>query len=133
MRSPLKLPPVELLEATHAFPGLYTFKVIGSNDGDFATEVQKTSVAALKSTALPRFTSRQSDGGRHVAVTIAAQPAFLRIPGHSLLRCCDTAAAICSARLRLYHDVRVGLVHAARLLNLIEHEVRKGFASAAST
>lgn len=65
-----KPPPIELLEATHVFPGAYTLKVIGLAEEWFAERV----VAAVREEMMldhdPVFKLRKTSGGKHVAVTL---------------------------------------------------------------
>ena len=63
-------PPQELLEKMHTFPGRFVFKAIGTADDDFAMRV----VAVVRSTLEQEFdapySTRETTGRRHVAVTI---------------------------------------------------------------
>ena len=63
-------PAIELLESTHTFPGPYVFKVIGRAEDGF---VGRT-VAAVRHTLAgevdPPYRTRESVGGRHIAVTL---------------------------------------------------------------
>ncbi|MDX1965656.1 MAG: DUF493 domain-containing protein [Planctomycetaceae bacterium] len=65
-----ELPPVELLEATHQFPGQFVFKAIGRGDERFVAEI----VAAIRSELDHEFDSpyelTHSSKGKHVSVTI---------------------------------------------------------------
>lgn len=63
------LPPKELLEATHEFPGPYTFKVIGNANEKFVQDVVTAVRTGLSLEYDPPFQSRQSSGGRHIALT----------------------------------------------------------------
>jgi putative lipoic acid-binding regulatory protein len=65
-----ELPAIELLESTHTFPGVYTFKVIGRTEGAFAARVVAAVREALGHDVDPPFRLRQTAGGRHVAVTL---------------------------------------------------------------
>ncbi len=65
-----KLPPLELLKSTHAFPGPYIFKVIGSNEETFVARVVAAIREELAYTSDPPYEARESSGGRHVALTI---------------------------------------------------------------
>ncbi len=67
-----QLPPIELLEATHTFPCPYTFKVIGEKADDFEGRVRAAVAAALKPGTPATFTTRETDGGRHISVTVVA-------------------------------------------------------------
>ena len=65
-----KPPPIELLAATHVFPGNYVLKVIGSAEEWFAERV----VAAVREEMMldkdPVFKLRKTAGGKHVAVSL---------------------------------------------------------------
>lgn len=86
-----RLPPLELLEETHRFPGQYTFKVIGRAGDDFPERVSRAVEGAL---SRPQTASRSrfSEHRRHVSVTVeinvrSAQEihdvylALLKLPG----------------------------------------------------
>ena len=64
------LPPRELLDEMHSFPGRFVFKAIGKADDDFASRI----VAVVRVTLEQDFDApheiRTTTGGRHVAVTI---------------------------------------------------------------
>ena len=64
------LPPRELLDEMHSFPGRFTFKAIGLSTDDFALRV----VAAVRMTLNQDFDApyelRETTGRRHVAVTV---------------------------------------------------------------
>jgi putative lipoic acid-binding regulatory protein len=64
------MPAIELLESTHAFPGVYVFKVIGRSEGAFAERVVAAARDALGLAVDPPFRVRSAAGGRHVAVTL---------------------------------------------------------------
>ena len=61
---------IELLEATHRFPGKFIFKAIGRTDTNFAARVVAAVRDELADNADPPFRLRHSAGGRHVAVTV---------------------------------------------------------------
>ena len=65
-----RLPPIELLEATHSFPGLYVFKIIGTPEEHLVARV----VAAVRDELLlaidPPYSLRKTDSGSHVAITL---------------------------------------------------------------
>lgn len=63
------LPPKELLEATHDFPCAYTFKVIGSSNDVFVQDVVAAVRRGLSLEFDPPFQSRETAGGRHIALT----------------------------------------------------------------
>jgi putative lipoic acid-binding regulatory protein len=64
------LPPKDLLQEMHSFPGRFTFKAIGLSDDDFALRV----IAIVRSTLRQDFDApyelRETTGRRHVAVTV---------------------------------------------------------------
>lgn len=64
------LPPVDLLEATHVFPGRFTFKAIGKNQGEFTERVVATIRVILQHEFDSPFSVQMTSGGRHVSVTI---------------------------------------------------------------
>jgi putative lipoic acid-binding regulatory protein len=65
------VPSVALLEAVHAFPCPYMFKVIGRSEGGFVdrTLTLVREELRLAEVAAP-FRVRRTPGGRHVAVTL---------------------------------------------------------------
>ena len=65
-----QLPSRELLEATHTFPGQYTFKAIGASDDHFVGRVVAAVRCELGEEIEPSFSTRSTAGGRHVCVTI---------------------------------------------------------------
>ncbi|NBX92297.1 MAG: DUF493 domain-containing protein [Proteobacteria bacterium] len=65
-----RFPPLELLKATHRFPGNYTFKVIGENENNLAARVVETAYMAAGPHSQPRHTVRETDSGKHIAVTL---------------------------------------------------------------
>lgn len=66
----LNLPSVELLEARHTFPGFFTFKVIGSTEGNFHARVLSLVRDELHLDEDPPHSYRAARNGRHIAVTI---------------------------------------------------------------
>lgn len=64
------MPSIELLEATHTFPGPYTFKAIGPAEGDFVARVVEAVRIELEIDTDPPHTLRHAAGGRHVSVTL---------------------------------------------------------------
>jgi len=64
------LPPVELLEATHVFPGKFVFKAIGRHHDGFVDGVVAAVRHGLGQEFDPPFELNQTAHGRHVAVTI---------------------------------------------------------------
>ncbi len=66
----MALPSVEALETAHDFPCPYTFKVIGTDDGNFTARVIATVRDELRLEEDPPFSFRGTKSGRHVAVTL---------------------------------------------------------------
>jgi uncharacterized protein len=66
----MKIPPIDLLNANHTFPGLYTFKIIGVNTDKFVERSVRTAQLELGSLETPSYSTRLAEGGRHVAVTM---------------------------------------------------------------
>lgn len=65
-----ELPTLELLEATHNFPGAYVFKAIGTNRDGFAARIVASVRMELDLAVDPPFEVRQTAQGRHVSVTV---------------------------------------------------------------
>lgn len=63
-------PSVELLEATHTFPGPYVFKAIGRVENGFLARVVAAVREELAGETDPPYRFRHAAGGRHVAVTL---------------------------------------------------------------
>ncbi len=63
------LPPLELLEATHHFPCVYTFKVIGVSSEEFVEAIVDAVRTGLELGFDPPYHSRETSGGRHIALT----------------------------------------------------------------
>jgi putative lipoic acid-binding regulatory protein len=68
-----ELPAIDLLNAGHAFPGPYLFKVIGKAENGFVARTVAAVRDALEATTDPPYTVRESVGGRHVAVSLNAE------------------------------------------------------------
>lgn len=81
----VKLPPLELLQKTHKFPGPYLFKVVGDVASHFESRVVAAVREELQLPSDPAHTSRESASGQHCAVTIEV--------------ICDSAEQV----LRVYH------------------------------
>ena len=64
------VPSLELLESSHAFPGVYQIKAIGSAEGDFAGRVLAAAAEELASPMEIDHSIRTTRGGRHVALTM---------------------------------------------------------------
>jgi len=62
--------PLELLEATHDFPGEFVFKAIGANRAGFVELIVAGVREELVLDVDPPYEIRQTSGGRHLAVTI---------------------------------------------------------------
>jgi len=73
MTQPPKFPSLELLKATHSFPGAYTFKVIGEHQNSFPERVIEAALQAVGPECNPRHTVRETDSGKHIAVTLEVQ------------------------------------------------------------
>lgn len=65
-----RLQALERLKAGHTFPGPFTFKAIGANTSAFAQAVAQSAVAVVGPGAHVAVASRQSEAGRHQAVTL---------------------------------------------------------------
>lgn len=65
-----QLPSVELLEATHSFPGTYIIKAIGRGGTPFVPRVVAAVRESLKMEQDPPFTTRESANSAHIAVTL---------------------------------------------------------------
>lgn len=61
---------VELLEATHTFPGPYVFKVVGLADENFVGRVVAAVRSQLPESVEPGISIRRTEHGRHACVTI---------------------------------------------------------------
>lgn len=57
---------IEKLEAAHAFPGPYLFKIIGENQDGFIQTIEK----ALKDFEIQETTHRLSKEQKHISVSI---------------------------------------------------------------
>jgi putative lipoic acid-binding regulatory protein len=66
----MSLPARELLEAVHQFPCPFVFKAVGRADGDFIPSVVAAVRQALGHDFDSPFETRETPGGRHVAVTV---------------------------------------------------------------
>lgn len=60
---------IDLLLATHTFPGPFTFKVIGRTEGQFISTVLELIKEMVVATEPIPHSVRETSGGRHVAVT----------------------------------------------------------------
>ena len=64
-----QFPPIELLKATHSFPGPYIFKVIAELDDTLVTRLVTSIRDELKWKEDPKYTLRETTQGKHVSVT----------------------------------------------------------------
>lgn len=60
---------IELLESTHLFPSRFMIKVIGTTDNDFVGRTVEAVRQGLQASIDPPYRTRETAGGRHVAVT----------------------------------------------------------------
>lgn len=65
-----KFPPIDLLESSHTFPGIYQIKAIGSIDDDFEARIIAAARSETESESDVAFTVRATPGGRHIAITL---------------------------------------------------------------
>ncbi len=63
-------PSIELLEATHRFPGPFMFKVVGRSEEQFAARVLAAVRATLGDANEPAFSIRKTANGIHTCVTV---------------------------------------------------------------
>jgi len=63
-------PSLELLEATHRFPGPFMFKIIGRSEDQFVARVLSTVRALLGDENEPAFSVRKTANGIHTCVTV---------------------------------------------------------------
>lgn len=68
MSNPMGVPPVELLDAEHDFPCVYTFKIIVNSDPGIEDRVAKAVQDELALPQPPKYTQR--DTSKHTAITI---------------------------------------------------------------
>ena len=67
----MKHPPIELLEATHTFPGPYLFKLVGDNGVLLETALME--LISRHATEAKLVGTRHSSSGKHVSFSIEAQ------------------------------------------------------------
>lgn len=60
---------IDLLMATHSFPGPFTFKVIGLAENDFLAVVLGAIQLLASGDAEVPHSTRETSGGRHIAIT----------------------------------------------------------------
>lgn len=65
-----ELPPLELLDEMHSFPGRFVFKAIGRANDDFVARVVAVVRTTLEQDFDAPYETRETSAGRHVAVTI---------------------------------------------------------------
>lgn len=70
----MNLPSIELLEARHSFPGLYTMKAIGNAEDNFTARVVSAVRDELQLEEDPPFRIQSTKAGRHVSITL--EPMF---------------------------------------------------------
>jgi putative lipoic acid-binding regulatory protein len=63
-------PSIELLEATHRFPGPFMFKVVGRSEEQFVARVLAAVRSRLGEENEPAFSIRNTANGVHTCVTI---------------------------------------------------------------
>ncbi|QDT57230.1 hypothetical protein Pan44_52980 [Caulifigura coniformis] len=63
-------PSVELLEATHRFPGPFMFKIIGRSEDQFVARVLSAVRTLLGDENEPAFSVRKTANGTHTCVTV---------------------------------------------------------------
>ncbi len=63
-------PSIELLEATHRFPGPFMFKVVGRSEEQFAARVLAAVRNRLGEDNEPAFSIRKTANGIHTCVTV---------------------------------------------------------------
>jgi putative lipoic acid-binding regulatory protein len=73
MERRVSLPPEELLEANHSFPGTYVFKAVGSTANGFAARVVAAVREELELAVDPQHSLRHTAAGRHVSVTLEVE------------------------------------------------------------
>ncbi len=66
----MKLPPIELIELVHKFPGPYTFKIIAANDEAIIKNILEVIQIKLNLVVAPAYLIRLSDSGKHVSLTL---------------------------------------------------------------
>jgi len=69
----LSLPPIELLESRHTFPGPYTIKVIGKAGDNFLARIIAAVRDELRLDVDPPMELKTTKGGRHVSITLEPQ------------------------------------------------------------
>jgi uncharacterized protein len=63
-------PSIDLLEATHPFPGVYQIRAIGSATDDFAGRILAAVEGELPAPSDLEHTIRTTPHGRHISVTL---------------------------------------------------------------
>lgn len=63
---------LDQLNDVHTFPGNYLFKVIGNNTDEFVSRAAQACIIVLGPDAKFEMTTRESSGGKHLAITLDA-------------------------------------------------------------
>ena len=63
-------PPIELLESTHTFPGVFQIKVIGSAADDFEARVLEVARTELATVGHLEHSVRTTPDGKHLSLTL---------------------------------------------------------------
>ncbi len=64
------IPPLELLESVHSFPGAYQIRAIGAVSDDFTARVVGAASSELAGPGEVDYSERFTPDGRHVSVTL---------------------------------------------------------------
>lgn len=64
---------LDKLNAVHAFPCSYVFKVIGENSPEFITRVVQAVVNVMGDPSNFELATRESSGGKHLSVTVTVE------------------------------------------------------------
>lgn len=65
-----QLPSLEVLQAAHTFPCVFTIKAIGKAEGGFAARAVAAVRDEIGGEADPPFRLSETSGGRHVSVSL---------------------------------------------------------------
>ncbi len=65
-----RIPPIDLLEATHTFPGPFLFKAIGAHNKGFVARIVAAIREEMRYESDPPYELRETSSGRHVAVSV---------------------------------------------------------------
>jgi len=66
----LNLPPIELLEATHQFPGIYIFKIIVREDQGITDRLLAAIEEEISEDTPLKHSQRKSAQGNHLSLTV---------------------------------------------------------------